>query len=87
MMGRRLGKQLERQGVTLMAYFDIDPVKIGRTRRGLPILPPHQLASWWSQYEHPILLAAVGARGARPLIRARFEALNLVEGSDWLFTA
>lgn len=87
MMGRRLGKQLQLQKAPLAAYFDIDPVKIGQTRRGLPILAPEELTAWWQRVTRPILLAAVGARGARPIIRARLEAFGLREGEDWLFCA
>jgi glycosyltransferase involved in cell wall biosynthesis len=87
MMGRRLGKQLQLLQAPLAAYFDIDPEKIGHTRRGLPILPPEALMGCWQEYAHPILLAAVGARGARPLIRARLEEFGLREGEDWLFCA
>jgi hypothetical protein len=82
-MGRRLGKQLQRQGVTLTAYIDIDPKKIGGTRRGCPILAPEELSPLWGRYHNPVLLAAVGARGARALIRRRLTALGLREGSDW----
>jgi hypothetical protein len=83
MMGRRLSKQLARQGAPLSAFVDIDPHKIGRTRRGLPIIAPEALLDWWQRYENPVLLAAVGARGARPLIRAQLQAFGLNEGSDW----
>jgi glycosyltransferase involved in cell wall biosynthesis len=87
MMGRRLGKQLQYQKAQLTAFLDIDPRKIGHTRRGLPILAPEELQGWWERYDKPILLAAVGARGARALIRMRLEQMGLVEGHDWLFTA
>jgi glycosyltransferase involved in cell wall biosynthesis len=83
MMGRRLAKQLERQTIPLAAFVDIDPAKIGRTRRGLPILSPEDLLDWWRRYSHPVILAAVGARGARRLIRQRLNAMGLVEGRDW----
>jgi hypothetical protein len=83
MMGRRLGKQLERQNVPLACFVDIDPKKIGRTRRGLPIIAPDELLDWWGRYENPAILAAVGARGARGLIRARLNRMGFVEGQDW----
>jgi hypothetical protein len=67
----------------LAAYIDIDPRKIGRTRRGLPVLPPESLMDLWRRYTHPVVLAAVGARGARPLIRQRLTGMGLVEGRDW----
>jgi NADH/NAD ratio-sensing transcriptional regulator Rex len=87
MMGRRLGKQLQRQKAPLAAYIDIDPQKIGHTRRGLPILAAQELSKWWERASHPFLLVAVGARGARPLIRHRLEQFGLREGEDWLFCA
>jgi glycosyltransferase involved in cell wall biosynthesis len=83
MVGRRLSKHLLRQGAPLRAFFDIDPRKIGSTRRGLPVLPPEALPEQWGRFSKPALLAAVGARGARPLIRSRLEALGLREGQDW----
>jgi glycosyltransferase involved in cell wall biosynthesis len=83
MMGRRLSKQLARQSVPLVAFVDVDPKKISRTRRGLPILAPEGLPEWWGRYENPALLAAVGARGARPLIQAQLQACGLREGTDW----
>lgn len=82
-MGRRLAKHLARQGVPLRVFLDIDPRKIGRTRRGLPILSPADLPGWWAGQTRPALLAAVGSRGARALIRRQLEAMGLREGQDW----
>jgi glycosyltransferase involved in cell wall biosynthesis len=83
MIGRRLGRLLQSHGAPLAAYIDIDPRKIGRTRRSLPILPPEELPGVWQQYKKPILLAAVGLRGARQLIRQRLVDFGLVEGDDF----
>jgi glycosyltransferase involved in cell wall biosynthesis len=83
MVGRRLSKHLQREELPLVAFFDIDPRKIGRTRRGLPVLPPEELPACWSRYPQPALLEAVGARGARSLIRQRLTDFGLVEGQDW----
>ena len=83
MVGRRLGKQLARLGAPLVAFVDIDPRKIGHTRRGLPILPPEALLDWRARYANPVILAAVGARGARLLIRQRLADMGLQEGRDW----
>jgi hypothetical protein len=83
MIGRRLSKHLLHQGVTLAAFIDIDPLKIGRTRRGLPILDPSELPGLWGRYARPVLLAAVGARGARQLIRQRLVGFGFQEGQDW----
>lgn len=83
MVGRRISKHLQRQGVPLVAFLDIDPNKIGRTKRGLPILAAEELPARWEKYQHPALLAAVGSRGARELIRQRLVSWGLQEGLDW----
>jgi glycosyltransferase involved in cell wall biosynthesis len=83
MMGRRLGKNLHRNGVQLEAYFDVDPRKVGTTCRGRPILPPEALPGRLAACAHPVVLAAVGARGARQIIRQRLNNFGLVEGVDW----
>ena len=83
MMGRRLSKQLCRQGVPLVAFIDVDPQKIGRTRRGLPVLPADALPELLGRFHRPVVLAAVGARGARQLIRRQLNSLGLLEGVDW----
>jgi cellulose synthase/poly-beta-1,6-N-acetylglucosamine synthase-like glycosyltransferase len=82
-MGRRLTKHLLRQGAPLAAFVDIDPAKIGRRRRGAAVIAPADLPALWSQLAAPILLAAVGARGARALIRDQLTAMGLREGEDW----
>ena len=87
MMGRRLGRHLLREGVPLKAYVDIDPRKIGRTRQGRPIHPPEALPALWRAFHRPALVAAVGAEGARPLIRQRLGVWGFREGVDWWFAA
>jgi len=83
MVGRRLGKYLLRLGAPVQAYIDIDPRKIGGRRRGRPVLAPEALPEAWRRCQNPALLAAVGARGARQLIRRRLVGLGLIEGLDW----
>ena len=87
MTGRRISKHLLRLSVPLVGFIDIDPGKIGRFRFGLPIHEPGKLPGLWKQFQRPILLAAVGARGARELIRRQLNAIGLIEGSDWLGVA
>lgn len=82
-MGRRLSKHLLREGAPLVSFVDIDPAKIGRTRRDRPIIAPEDLLDWFRRYKHPVVLAAVGSRGARALIRDRLIGLGLTEGEDW----
>ncbi len=82
-MGRRLSKHLVRQGVSLAAFLDIDPAKIGRTKRGAPVVAADELPHRWGSARAPALLVAVGSRGARKLIRARLNEFGLEEGRDW----
>jgi glycosyltransferase involved in cell wall biosynthesis len=81
--GRRLCRHLLHQEVPLAAFVDIDPRKIGHSRHSLPVLPPEALSAWWQRYTSPVILAAVGARGARPLVRQHLVSLGFVEGRDW----
>lgn len=82
-MGRRISKHLVRAGASLSAFVDVDPGKIGRTLRNLPIISRDQIPAWWSKYKRPVLLSAVGSHGARDLIRAHLTELDLEEGKDW----
>lgn len=86
-MGRRLSKHLQRGGASLVAFIDIDPGKIGRTLRGLPVIAMDETMAWWERYRHPILLASVGSRGARAEIRQHLAGLGLMEGRDFLAVA
>ena len=83
MTGRRLSKHLLRQGVPLAAFVDIDPRKIGRVCRNLPVISPEELPGWWRRFANGAVLAAVGSRGARQLIRQRLTDMSLREGHDW----
>jgi glycosyltransferase involved in cell wall biosynthesis len=83
MTGRRLSKHLEREGLPLEAFIEVDQKKIGREKRGRPIISSDELLSLWGKYQNPILLTAVRARSAAPLIRGTLEQLGLVQGSDW----
>lgn len=87
MTGRRISKHLQRLGVRLTAFIDVDQKKIGRTKRGLPIMSPQDIPLLWNQADQPALLSAVAARKARPLIRQYLDDLKLKEGFDWWFVA
>lgn len=80
--GKRIARALERHGVAASRFVDIDPRKIGRTARGARISPPGSLARGEST-----VVCAVGARGARDLIRAHLTARGFVEGDDFLFAS
>jgi len=82
-MGRRLSRHLLREGAPLSAFVDIDPAKVGGVKRGLPVVAPAELPDLWKRSPRPVVLAAVGARGARALIREQLTTMGLQEGEDW----
>ncbi len=81
--GRPWRRNLHRSAAVLAAVYDIDPAKIGRTRQGVPVLPADEV----DRQPLDLLLVAVGARGARALIRERLDAAGVVEGRDAYFVA
>lgn len=84
--GRRLARYLMAEGVTIAAVVDIDPAKIGRSLRGLPIISPDGLPGLLRE-RNPVVVTAVASRGARELIRARLQALGLEEGAGFFCAA
>ncbi len=82
-MGRRLSKHLLREGAELAVFIDVDPRKIGREKRGRPVVGREELMDWWRRYENPALVSAVGSHAARPEIRAYLEQRGLKEAQDW----
>lgn len=82
-MGRRISKHLERGGASLVAFVDIDPKKIGSVKRGIPIISVEALPDMLKQYRDTVVLAAVGSRGARELIREQLDLMGLVETQDY----
>ncbi len=86
-MGRRLSKHLQRGGAKLAAFVDIDPGKIGRRKRGLPIIAVDDLDGLLERYVSWVVLAAVGSRGARQLIRQQLEEMGMREGEDFYAVA
>lgn len=77
--GRKLAAELRRNGAQPALFVDIDPRKIGRTAQGAPIVDPGGLER--GRYT---VVVAVGARGARALIRAHLDGAGFVEGEDYL---
>jgi len=67
----------------VVAFVDVDPNKIGGTLRRQPIISREELLDWWGRYQHPIVLTAVRARKARPLIREKLVEFGLEERRDW----
>lgn len=67
----------------LVAVFDIDPAKIGRTRQGVLVRPVEDVEA----VDFDLLIIAVGARGARAEIREQLARTALREVEDFVFVA
>jgi len=80
--GRRLARALEPHGIRAHRFVDIDPRKIGRTARGVPIVEPGAL-----RRGEETVVVAVGARGARALVRERLDRAGFVDGVDYVCAA
>jgi glycosyltransferase involved in cell wall biosynthesis len=73
--------ELERVGIAVMRYFDIDPRKIGGRIRGrVPVLAWEKIEA----FRDTLTLVSVGAKGARALIRHELQTRSFVEGRDFV---
>jgi glycosyltransferase involved in cell wall biosynthesis len=77
--GRRLARELAANGAPAALFIDIDPRKIGRRAQGAPIEPPSALVR--GRYT---VVVAVGARGARDLIRSYLAGASFEEVADYI---
>ena len=78
--GKRIARALEPYGVRAGRFIDIDPEKIGRSARGVPIVAAADVTPPAGR----TVVVAVAARGARDLVRGQLEALGYREGFDYL---
>lgn len=84
--GRRLARALEKEGVAIHTFIDIDPRKIGGVRRGtVPVIGPDALPGPGAG--EPIIITAVGVPGARDKIRADLCARGYEELRDFVCAA
>ncbi len=81
--GRRLARRLAREGVRVDRFYDVDPRRIGTSFLDAPI---HSWTDLEPAGKAP-LLVAVGAAGARDLIRPETRRKGYREGVDCLFAA
>jgi glycosyltransferase involved in cell wall biosynthesis len=68
--GRRLAARLEAKGLSVDAYIDIDPDKIGSLRFGIPVLSAERVAS---DGDHYFYICVVGSWNAREIIGSCLE--------------
>lgn len=77
--GKAFSDALAEVGISVALFVDVDPRKIGTRRRGAPVVGPDRLR----EARHLKLLVAVGAAGARPLIREELGRQGLCELRDF----
>lgn len=73
--GRIVSRALRDEGVSIAQVVEIDPRRIGSTLHGAPIVSPDALGG----FEGHHLVAAVGAKGARALIRGFLQTRGWIE--------
>ena len=82
-VGKGLARALRSSGIEVAAFYDIDPRRIGQEVHGAPVLDIGEVARRRDAY----LLVAVGAAGARELIRAELTAAGFCEPADYRVVA
>jgi len=81
--GKRWLRWLQRQGIGVRRCYEVNRRKIGRRIHGVTIVPP---AAMPIADETPLVIA-VGAEGARELIRTHIQPRGHVPGQDAWFVA
>jgi len=79
--GRRLARALEGHGLAPRAFVDIDPGKIGGVARGRPIVAAE---AHLDDARRPFTVVAVGAAGARAIVRGRLLGAGAEELRDFV---
>ncbi len=77
--GKAFADALAAEGVAVALFIDVDRKKIGTRRRGAPVVGPDRLG----EARRLPLLVAVGAAGARPLIREELARQGFRELRDF----
>ena len=77
--GKAFADALGREGISVALFVDVDRRKIGRTVRGAPVVGPDDVG----RARGLPLLVAVGAPGARGLIRAELARAGFREPGDY----
>jgi len=81
--GRRLAAALANEGVTIEAFIDVDPRKIGRLKRGGTVAVVGE-ADLLGPGDGAPIVSAVGIPRARQEIRDALDAKGYVEGRDYV---
>ncbi len=81
--GKSFAREAIRQGVTLLAFVDLDPRKIGQDIHGAPVIAPHDL----ERVRGALCVAAVGRNGVREEIRSTLRAAGWQDGKGFIAVA
>jgi glycosyltransferase involved in cell wall biosynthesis len=82
-VGKAWSHALRARGLSVTAFVEVDPRKLGGRIHGAPVVPVSEAG----RLRGPLHLAAVGRRGARERIRTEAARLGLVEGLDLVAVA
>jgi glycosyltransferase involved in cell wall biosynthesis len=82
-VGKEFARAVAEDGAEVRGFFDIDPRKIGQEVHGAPVLDAGEAGERRDAY----LLVAVGAPGARDLIREELATSGLTEPQDYCCVA
>ena len=77
--GRAFARALDAEGIRVALFLEVDRKKIGRTVRGAPVASYEEV----HRARGLPLLVAVGAPGARDLIRAELARAGFREPDDF----
>lgn len=82
-VGKAFALALKREGVTLRAFVDLSPRKIGQEIHGAPVVAPEDV----DRFRGAFCVAAVGQPGARAEIRSALAAAGWRETKDFCAVA
>jgi cellulose synthase/poly-beta-1,6-N-acetylglucosamine synthase-like glycosyltransferase len=80
---RKRAQHLVDQGISVEAFIDIDPFKVGRPIGGRPVLSPAELPSPGTSF----VVSYVGSSDARERIEANLRAAGYRHGIDYIAAA
>lgn len=78
----RIARSLLLMGVSLHAFYDVNPKRIGRLRHGAPVYSDRDLGTHLARLPDAFCIAAVGTSGARGALRALLERAGFQEGKN-----
>ena len=79
-IGKVLGRELKKRGVTLRGYFEVSPKRIGSECQGAPIAGLDDFGRKWRD---AVLLGAVGVGDGRETVRGLAREAGYQEGEDF----